>query len=128
MPVALAYLEAMTPSLGEAVDALADQGATSIAVFPLFMAQGGHLKQDVPRLLDAIRARKPDVPIALQAAIGDVPELLDAIAGWVVDRAGADAGDSLDLARYFFPQMEKPSFHPDLVLRVARERLASLRA
>jgi sirohydrochlorin cobaltochelatase len=86
-PIALAYLEAMSPSLDEAIHALAAEGASSITVFPLFMAQGGHLKQDVPRILDAVRASLPHVPISLETAIGDVPELLDAIAAWILARA-----------------------------------------
>jgi len=87
LPVALGYLEVMKPSLEEAIDALVQQGASSVTVFPLFMAQGGHLKQDVPRILADIRAGRPHVPIALETAIGDVPELLDAIAAWVLSRS-----------------------------------------
>lgn len=86
-PIALAYLEAMSPPLEEAIAALVEEGAPAITVFPLFMAQGGHLKHDVPRILEAIRASHPHVPIALEAALGDVPEIIEAIAGWVVQRA-----------------------------------------
>jgi sirohydrochlorin cobaltochelatase len=85
-PIALAYLEMMSPTLEEAIAAVAEAGASSITVFPLFMAQGGHLKQDLPRILDAVRASRPHIPICLETAIGDVPELLDAIAGWVLGR------------------------------------------
>lgn len=86
-PVALAFLEFMKPSLAEAVDRVVAEGATSVIVYPLFMAQGGHLKHDLPGILDRIRASHPHVPIALEAAVGDVPELLDAIAGWILARA-----------------------------------------
>jgi sirohydrochlorin cobaltochelatase len=86
-PVALAFLESMGPTLDEAIDSLADQGASSITVFPLFMAQGGHLKQDLPKILAAIREARPHVPISLETAIGDTPEILDAIAGWILSRA-----------------------------------------
>jgi sirohydrochlorin cobaltochelatase len=48
------------------------------------MAQGGHLKHDVPRLLAEIRGQHPDLAIELLPAIGDVAELRDAIAGWLV--------------------------------------------
>lgn len=85
-PIALAYLEMMSPTLEDAIAALAAEGASSITVFPLFMAQGGHLKQDLPRILDAVRATHPNLPIALQTAIGDVPELLDAISAWILSR------------------------------------------
>ena len=87
-PIELAYLEIMQPTLDEAVGRLVDEGAAAITVFPLFMAQGGHLKQDLPRLVASIRAQRPHVPIALESAIGEVPELLEAIAGWVMARVG----------------------------------------
>jgi sirohydrochlorin cobaltochelatase len=86
-PIALAYLETMAPTLEEAIGALAGEGASSITVYPLFMAQGGHLKQDLPRILASIRATYPHVPISLESAIGDVPEILTAIAAWVLSRA-----------------------------------------
>jgi len=85
-PIAVAFLESMSPTLEEAIDALAADGAAAITVFPLFMAQGGHLKQDLPRILEEIRASRPHVPIALESALGEVPELLDAIAGWILSR------------------------------------------
>ena len=86
-PIELAYLELMSPTLEEAIESLANEGASAITVFPLFMAPGGHLKQDLPRILEAIRANYPHVPIALETAIGDVPEILDAIAAWILGRA-----------------------------------------
>jgi sirohydrochlorin cobaltochelatase len=86
-PIVLAYLELMPPTLEEAIATLCGEGASSITVFPLFLAQGGHLKQDVPRMLGEIRAAHPHVPIALEAALGEVPELLEAITAWILARA-----------------------------------------
>lgn len=86
-PIALAYFERLSPTLGEAIAALVEEGAPAVTVFPLFMAQGGHLKHDLPPILEAIRAAHPHVPIALEKALGDVPEITDAIARWVVDRS-----------------------------------------
>jgi sirohydrochlorin cobaltochelatase len=86
-PIALAYLEIMTPTLEEAIAGLIDEGASAITVFPLFMAQGGHLKQDLPRILAAIRASQPHVPISLESALGETPEILTAISGWILSRA-----------------------------------------
>ena len=56
LPIELAFLEVMTPALDEAIASVAARGASCVTVFPLFMAQGGHLKQDLPRILDDIRA------------------------------------------------------------------------
>ena len=86
-PIALAYLEAMTPTLEEGIAAVIDEGASAVTVFPLFMAQGGHLKHDLPRILEAIRESYPHVPISLETAIGDVPEIVAAIAGWIIERS-----------------------------------------
>jgi sirohydrochlorin cobaltochelatase len=86
-PIALAYLEIMAPTLEEAIAALIAEGASAITVFPLFMAQGGHLKEDLPRILASIRASQPHVPISLESAIGEVPEILAAIAQWVLAKA-----------------------------------------
>ena len=86
-PIVIAYLELMPPTLEEAIASLAAEGASAITVFPLFMAQGGHLKQDLPRILEAIRANYPHVPICLETAVGEIPEILDAIAAWILGRA-----------------------------------------
>ena len=86
-PITLAYLEHTSPSLEEAVATLAAEGASCITVFPLFMAQGGHLKQDLPRIVEAIRASHPHIPIALEPALGEAPEIVAAIAAWILERA-----------------------------------------
>jgi sirohydrochlorin cobaltochelatase len=86
--VELAYLELMIPSLPDTAEKLIAEGVQSITIVPLFMAQGGHLKKDLPVLLDALRAQHPAVALTLTPAIGDVPELTSAIAQWVVTIAG----------------------------------------
>jgi sirohydrochlorin cobaltochelatase len=85
-PVELAFLDFMTPKLEEAVDVLAAKGVAAITIFPLFMAPGGHLKNDLPRIVEDLRIAHPGVPIAIQTAVGEVPEILEAIAGWVLAR------------------------------------------
>jgi sirohydrochlorin cobaltochelatase len=85
-PMSLAYLEIMTPSLEGAIDTLAARGCTAITVFPLFMAQGGHLKQDVPRLIEAAKQKRAGLAINLETALGDVPEMRDAIAQWIAGK------------------------------------------
>ncbi len=78
-PIELAYLDFMRPTLDEAVAALVAEGASSITVFPLFMAQGGHLKDDLPRLIEGLRRARPHIPVCMETAIGEVPEVLEAI-------------------------------------------------
>jgi sirohydrochlorin cobaltochelatase len=75
--VFLAYLE-HGPSLEEAVVALMAKGALSIRVIPLFLGAGGHVKQDLPRLV--AEARRPEVNLILDKPIGEQPEVIEAIA------------------------------------------------
>ncbi len=79
-PVTLAYLELMTPDLPTACAALVAQGATKIRIVPIFLGQGGHVRQDLPALAAQVQALHPDVPIELAIAIGDDDAVLDRIA------------------------------------------------
>ncbi len=82
--VVLAFLELMTPDLDAAVDELVAGGCQSIAVVPIFLGQGGHVRQDLPAAVAAVRHRHPALQIELRAAIGEDDAVLDAIAHAVV--------------------------------------------
>lgn len=87
LAVELAFLEIMEPALGDCVARLAGDGCKRITIAPLFLAQGGHLKKDLPRLLKDLSAKYPAADISLLPPIGEVTELLDAMAGWLADSA-----------------------------------------
>ena len=82
--VELAFLELMAPSLETAVAQSAAQGAKRIVLVPLFLAQGGHMKQDLPRLVGKISDQHPQLEFQVLSAIGDAPEILQAITDWVL--------------------------------------------
>lgn len=84
LPVQLAFLELMQPALADAVAGMAADCITRITVVPLFLAQGGHLREDLPRLLDDIRRSHPGVTIDVTQAIGDSEVLTAAIADWAL--------------------------------------------
>lgn len=65
LPVALAYLEIMQPDLAAAADALIAAGCRSLRIVPVFLGQGGHVREDLPQLADAVRARHPAMAIEL---------------------------------------------------------------
>jgi sirohydrochlorin cobaltochelatase len=90
LAVELAYLEIMQPTLPEAAAKLATAGCRHILIAPLFMGQGGHLKRDLPRLIDDMRQRHPNVAFELLPAAGDVDRVREAISGWLADTAPQD--------------------------------------
>ncbi len=75
-----AFLELMSPTLADAVAAAVARGASRIAVAPVFWAQGGHLKRDVPALLAQVCASHPGLRIDLWPVLGERDAVLDAIA------------------------------------------------
>ena len=88
--VKLAYLELMQPSLDEAITALAREGAMAIRVVPVFLGPGGHVSQDLPKLIASIRRQHPALDISLDPPIGEQPAVIDAIAAAIIrsgDRA-----------------------------------------
>jgi sirohydrochlorin cobaltochelatase len=78
--VEIAYLERMRPTLEEAVGRLASKGAKRIRIVPVFLGVGGHIKEDLPKLADAARARHAGLEIVLERTIGEREEVTDAIA------------------------------------------------
>ncbi|AKM31491.1 cobalamin biosynthesis protein CbiX [Pandoraea faecigallinarum] len=78
--VSLAFLELMTPNLGDAIAGLVRQGSETITVVPVFLGQGGHVRRDLPALADACRAAWPGVKIRVSAAIGEDDAVLHALA------------------------------------------------
>ena len=78
-PVELAFLEMMQPSLEDAVASLSNAGATAITVVPVFFGQGGHLRNDFPVLLEACRAKFPQIALSATPAVGEDLAVLQAI-------------------------------------------------
>jgi sirohydrochlorin cobaltochelatase len=83
-PVVLAFLEQMQPSLPAAIGMLADQGIERVTVLPLFMAQGRHLREELPRIVARACEDNPGVLVRTSAPVGEVESLLQALADWAV--------------------------------------------
>ena len=84
--VRIAYLELMQPSLEAAIADLVASGAGSIRIVPLFFGAGGHVREDLPRL---VAAANPPVPVTIDPPIGEQADVVEAIAGAIAkgDRA-----------------------------------------
>jgi sirohydrochlorin cobaltochelatase len=84
VPVSLAFLELMEPRLPEHVAELVAQGITGITIVPVFLGQGGHLLRDLPLMVDALRARHPQLAIDVAGAVGEDPTVLQAMTDYCV--------------------------------------------
>ena len=80
--VSLAYLDHSTPDFSGAVDHLVARGATSIKVVPLFLGPGGHVRGDVPQLIERASTKHPRLKFDMVPFIGDARSVLDAIADY----------------------------------------------
>ena len=77
--IALSFLEHGRP-LAEAVAEVAAQGASRIRVVPVFLGQGGHVKEDLPRLVASVQKNFPRAEISLEPAVGEQPAVIEAMA------------------------------------------------
>lgn len=80
--VSLAFLELMTPSLADAVNQQIANGSTQITIVPVFFGQGGHIRKDLPALIETIRAQHPDIAIHCATAVGEDDGVLNAISSY----------------------------------------------
>ena len=83
--VTIAYLEFMQPALPETIEALVAQGVREVDIVPAFMAQGGHLKRDLPALIETARTAHPAVRFILRPALGEAPGVIAAMARHIAE-------------------------------------------
>jgi sirohydrochlorin cobaltochelatase len=92
--VELAFLEILEPTLADCAEALVAEGYDHLIIVPMFIAQGGHLKRDLPQLVDDLRTRNPQVQFDLAGAIGEAESVVQAMARHVLRLASrARSGD-----------------------------------
>jgi sirohydrochlorin cobaltochelatase len=86
--VGLAFLELMQPDLAGAAAQLVSAGVDTIRIVPIFLGQGGHLRRDLPLLVNDLQAQFPEAKFAYAPAAGDDAGVLDAIAAYCVGQLG----------------------------------------
>ncbi|MDR6583994.1 cobalamin biosynthesis protein CbiX [Herbaspirillum sp. BH-1] len=82
--VELAFLELMQPDLPSVVAQQVAAGSRRITVIPVFLGQGGHVRRDLPQLLEQLRQAHPEVEIRTVPAVGEDEAVLQAIAAYCI--------------------------------------------
>ena len=70
------FLELVDPNVPEALETLWRQGFRRITVLPALLMAAGHVKNDIPALINAFQATHPEVEIRFGADLGIHPNLL----------------------------------------------------
>ncbi|MBL8328756.1 MAG: CbiX/SirB N-terminal domain-containing protein [Rubrivivax sp.] len=78
--VRLAFLELMTPGLPAAAAELAEAGCLQVTIRPMFLGTGGHLRRDLPLLIETLQRTHPQVQWQLEPAIGEHAQVIAAMA------------------------------------------------
>lgn len=87
--IELAFLEFLTPNLQECVSSMIADGVERVVVVPMFIAQGGHLKNDLPLIVDELRNRYPNVRFEMPGPVGEAESVVQAMAAHVLDLSRA---------------------------------------
>lgn len=73
------FVEVAEPTLEQEIDRLAGEGMERIVIVPMFLTRGNHLSNGIPRILEAITQKYPQVRIDLTQHLGIDPLLAEII-------------------------------------------------
>lgn len=116
------FFEYAEPSLSSEIERLAEQGHSQIEVVPLFLLAGGHVKIDLPELLDEARRDFPELDISFGKPIGVRPAILDMLKERL-ERAAQETGTEIPPEETAVLLVEAGSSDPEAnseVYKVAR--------
>lgn len=77
--VKVAHMELAEPTLAQAIEACAAEGARRVTVHPYFLAPGRHSTRDIPRMAREIAERRPGLAVRVTEPLGAHPGLVDAV-------------------------------------------------
>lgn len=75
-----AFLELLSPTIGEAYASLVAAGCPRIVAHPYFLYPGNHSTNDIPALLRAAAAEHGEVPWVVTEALNLDPRIVDVVA------------------------------------------------
>ncbi|HMO44599.1 MAG TPA: CbiX/SirB N-terminal domain-containing protein [Rubrivivax sp.] len=84
----LAFLELMAPTLAEAGAQLCAAGCSRVDVLPMFLGTGGHLRHDLPPMVEQLREKHPQVHWTLHPPVGELDAVVQAMAAAALALSG----------------------------------------
>ena len=82
--VEVAFLEFLQPTLPTLIENLMKEASgkqgSQIHILPFFIAQGGHLRKELPEMLAVLRTQYPGQVFNLLPPLGELPTVQDAMA------------------------------------------------
>ena len=77
--VTLAFLQFGDPKLPDAIDELIGKGVKRFVFLPYFLAAGGHLLRDLPKMVDEARGKYPHAAFHVAHPLGEDPEVIEGL-------------------------------------------------
>ena len=96
--IATGFLELVTPTINDAIQALIDQGVTSIQALPGMLMAGNHAKSDIPKELETQR-QKHGIEIGYGEELGVAPNMLAAARSRIEQAEAHDQDHALEQRR-----------------------------
>ncbi|KAB2936331.1 MAG: sirohydrochlorin chelatase [Candidatus Contendobacter sp.] len=106
------FLELVEPDLPEALERLRRQGFRRVTALPALLLAAGHVKNDIPAILNAFQAEHPEMSITFGADLGIHPNLLQ-VARERIESAEAEFGADYDRRDTLLVVIGRGSSDPD---------------
>ena len=84
LPVRLAFLESMQPTLRQVLEEAGGNGIGHIRIAPLFLGAGGHLQRDIPQVVREVLALHPALQIEIALPAEEDADVIAALAAYAV--------------------------------------------
>jgi sirohydrochlorin cobaltochelatase len=85
--VRAAFLEIQSPTLPQALQSAASDGAREIHIVPVFWAAAGHVDNELPPMVADFTQQNPGISVRTLPVLSELPGMLDFIAGTVAQGA-----------------------------------------
>lgn len=73
------FVEVAEPTLEQTIDQAVSEGIERIVIVPMFLTRGNHLSNGIPRILEGVRQKYPEIQIDLTQHLGVDPLLAEII-------------------------------------------------